>query len=332
MSENDDATTIRNMAGLATPMALRVAVTLGLPDRLRNDPATAEQVAAELDVSPMALGVLLGHLETLGIVERTGTGHHRTTDFGAALRRDAGNGLANFLHLDMAGGRAEMAFVELLHSVTTGEAGYPRRFGQDFWADLTDQPHLRASFDQQMTDRFRTEVPQIVAGYGWGRFTTVVDLGGGNGTLLAAILAAHPGLRGHLVELEATAAAARHRFREQGVDDRAEVTAGSFFDPLPAGADAYLLCDILHDWDDDHAHRILDRCVEAAAQDGRVLVVEPVGGRRAGTEFDLAMLAIFGGRERRVEEFRDLAAPHGLVLDGVTDVSAGRCLLEFRRR
>ena len=330
VSESDDVDVIRAMAGLATPMALRVAVTLGLPDRLRDKPATAEQVAAEIDVSATALGLLLGHLETLGIVERTGAGH-RTTGFGAALCRDAGNGLTNFLHLDMAGGRAEMAFVELLHSVTTGEAGYVRRFGQDFWADLTEQPHLRASFDQQMTDRFRTQVPQLLAGYDWGRFTTLVDVGGGNGTLLAAILAAHPRLRGHLVELEATAAAARDLFREHRVDDRAEVTAGSFFDPLPEGGDAYLLCDILHDWDDEHAHRILDRCVEAVAPGGRVLVVEPVGGRRAGTEFDLAMLAIFGGRERRVEEFRDLATAHGLVLDGVIDVSDGRCLLEFRR-
>ena len=329
VSENHEV--LRNMAGLATPMALRVAVTLGLPDRLRREPATAAQVATELDVSPMALGLLLGHLETLGIVERTGSGH-RTTEFGAALCRDAGNGLTNFLHLDMAGGRAEMAFVELLHSVTTGEAGYVRRFGQDFWADLTEQPHLRESFDQQMTDRFRTQVPQLVAGYDWGRFTTLVDVGGGNGTLLAAILAAHPALRGHLVELDATAAAARRHFRELGVADRAEVTAGSFFDPLPSGADAYLLSDILHDWDDEHAHRILARCAEAVDPAGRVLVLEPVGGRRAGTEFDLAMLAIFGGRERRVEEFRDLAAPHGLVLDAVIDVSDGRCLLEFSCR
>ncbi len=328
MSENDDAATIRKMAGLATPMALRVAVTLGLPDRLRDDPATAEQVAGELDVPATALGVLLGHLDTLGIVEWTGAGY-RTTAFGAVLCRDAGNGLTNFLHLDMAGGRAEMAFVELLHSVTTGEPGYVRRFGQDFWADLTEHPHLRESFDQQMNDRFRDQVPQLVAGYDWGRFGTLVDVGGGHGTLLAAIMAAHPRLRGHLVDLEATAAGARRLFRERHLDDRAEVTAGSFFDPLPEGADAYLLSDILHDWDDEHAHRILGRCVEALAPDGRVLVVEPVGGRRAATEFDLAMLAIFGGRERRVEEFRDLGAPHGLVLDGVTDVSDGRCLLEF---
>ncbi|WP_425387896.1 methyltransferase [Amycolatopsis nigrescens] len=320
---------LRNLAGLATPMALRVAVTLGLPDRLRGDGAAAERVAAELGVSPIALELLLGHLATLGVVEQTPTGY-RTTRYGANLCTDAGNGLTNFLHLDLAGGRAELAFAELLHSITTGDAAYPRRYGQDFWADLTAQPHLRESFDQQMTHRFREQIPGIVDGYDWGRFATIVDVGGGHGTLLAAILAAHPRLRGQLIDLDPTATEAGHTFRAHGVDDRAQTTAVSFFDPLPPGADAYLLCDILHDWDDEHAHRILSRCVEAVVPAGRVLVVEPVGGRRAATEFDLAMLVIFGGRERRVDEFRALASAHGLVLDTVADLTDQRCLLEFR--
>ncbi|MFD9964484.1 methyltransferase [Amycolatopsis sp. NPDC058986] len=310
-------------------MALRVAVTLGLPDRLRGDGATTGQVATELGVSPVALELLLGHLATLGIVEHAPTGY-RTTGYGTILCTDTGNELTNFLHLDMAGGRAELAFTELLHSVTTGDGGYARRYGQDFWADLAENPRLRASLDQQMTDRFRTQIPGIVAGYDWDRFPAIVDVGGGHGTLLAAILAAHPRIRGHLLDLDPTATEALGTFAAHDVEDRAQVTAGSFFDPLPEGADAYLLCDILHDWDDEHAHRILDRCVEAVPPTGRILVVEPVGGRRAGTEFDLAMLVIFGGRERRVDEFQALASAHGLVLDGVIDLTGQRCLLEFR--
>ena len=329
VNEYDHVAAIRNMAGLATPMALRVAVTLGLPDRLRGDSAAVDQVAAELNVSPVTLELLLSHLATLGIIERASTGY-RTTDYGATLCSDADNGLTNFLHLDMAGGRAELAFVELLHSITTGDAGYSRRYGQDFWADLAQYPHLRESFDQQMTHRFREQIPQIVAGYNWDRFSTIVDVGGGHGTLLAAILAARPQIRGHLVDLEPTATEASRTFSAHHVEDRAQVTARSFFDPLPEGAQAYLLCDILHDWDDEHAHRILDRCVEAVHPTGRVLVIEPVGGRRANTEFDLAMLVIFGGRERRVDEFRTLASAHGLVLDTVTDLTEQRCLLEFR--
>jgi len=295
VGQNDDMDEIRRMAGLATPMALRVAVTLGLPDRLVGDGAAADQLAVELDVSPVALELLLGHLTTLGFVERTATGY-RTTDYGANLCVDAGNDLTNILlRLDTAGGRAELAFVELLHSITTGQGGYSRRYGQDFWADLAEHPHLRESFDQQMTLRFLDQIPQIVAGYDWARFATIVDVAGGRGALLAAILAAHPWIRGRLVDLEPTAAEASRTFSEHQLDDRTEVIAGSFFDPLPAGADVYVLCDILHDWDDEHAHRILARCVEAAHPASRVLVIEPVGGRQASTEIDLAMLVIFGG-------------------------------------
>lgn len=126
------------MAGLATPMALRVAVTLGLPDRLLGEGAAGEHIAAELDLSPQALTLLLDHLTTLGVLESTATGY-RTTKFGANLCAHAGNGLtANLLHLDSAAGHAELALVELAHSIATGRAAYARRYGQDFWADLAD--------------------------------------------------------------------------------------------------------------------------------------------------------------------------------------------------
>src|SRR5688572_22165651 len=141
---------IRRMAGLATPMTLRVAVTLGLPDRLLGNGTSPEQLAAELDVSPVALDRLIKHLVTIGVAERTPDGY-RTTAYGANLCADADNGLTDLLHLDAAGGRAELAFVELAHSVSTGQAAYPHRYGQDFWADLSQHSQLRRSFDRQMT-------------------------------------------------------------------------------------------------------------------------------------------------------------------------------------
>jgi len=318
------------MAGLVTPMALRVAVTLGLPDRLFDNDATAEQLAPELDASPLALDQLLAHLATLGIVERSRAGY-RTTAFGAHLRTHAGNRLNNLLHIDSAAGRAELAFADLAHSVRTGEPAYPLRYGKEFWSDLADHPHLREAFDRQMTERVRHQVPHIVARFDWSRFATIVDVGGGHGTLLAAILTAHPELRGHLLDLEPTAAEARRTFSAHGVADRAEVTPGSFFDPLPAGADAYLLFDILHDWDDEQAHRILARCVEAAGENGRILVVEAIGGLHSSTEFDLVMLVHYGSRERTLQELEKLAEPHGLALASMTEVSDERRMLEFRR-
>ena len=320
---DNDMQRLRQMSGLVTPMALRVAVTLGLLDRLHDRPATARELAPELEVDPIALDLLLAHLTALGVVERADAGY-RTTEFGAHLRADAGNGLNNLLHHDSAAGRADLAFVDLLHSVRTGEAAYPLRHGRDFWTDLAEQPHLRAAFDRQMNDRMRGWIPQVVANFDWARFGTVVDVGGGHGSLLAAILDANPGVRGHLVDLEETAAGARELLRRFG--DRAEVTGGSFFDPLPAGGDAYVLFDVLHNWDDEQAHRVLARCAEAAGPDSRILVVESIGGL---TEFDLVMLVHFGGRDRGLAAFEELAGAHGLTLVGATRVTDGRSVLEF---
>jgi 2,7-dihydroxy-5-methyl-1-naphthoate 7-O-methyltransferase len=332
----NDVRKLREMAGLVTPMALRVAVTLGLPDRLRSDrasptssgaatpaAATVDHLAAELEVDPTALELLLGHLATLGVVERTGTGY-RTTDFGALLCKDAGNGLHDLLHHDTAAGRADLAFVDLAHSIRTGEPAYPLRYGRHFWADLAEQPHLRDAFDRQMTWRISEQIPRFVAAVDWSRFGMIVDVGGGPGDLLAAVLDAHPGVRGHLVDLEV--GPARQNLRN--LDARA--TAGSFFDPLPTG-DAYVLFNILHNWDDEHAHRILARCVEAMPASARLIVLESIRGMGASTEMDLVMLVHFGGRERSVQEFEKLAEQHGLVLDEVIAVTADRCALEFRK-
>ncbi|WP_414943989.1 methyltransferase [Amycolatopsis sp. cmx-11-32] len=328
-NQDDDRNELLRLAGLATPMALRVAVTLGLPDRLSGDGAAAGELAAELGQSPLALDLLLGHLVTLGVLERTSNGY-RTTEYGANLRAAAGNGLAGLLDIKAAGGRGELAFVELAHSIATGQAGYLRRYGQDFWTDLAEHPRLRETFDHQMTQRFSAQIPGLVGGFDWSRFGTIVDVGSGHGSLLAAILTANPSVRGHLVDLAPTAAGAEKELRAQGLEDRTEVTAGSFFDPLPAGADAYLLSDILHDWDDERAHRILARCAEAARPGGRVLVIEAVGGLGAQTEWDLVMLVLYGGRERRLVELRELAAAHDLVFDSVTTLTDERSLLEFR--
>jgi hypothetical protein len=345
VGNEDEVQTLRQMSGLVTPMALRVAVTLGLPDRLRADRATAgstptdpagaaavapgptvDHLATELDVDPTALELLLGHLVTLGVVERAGDGY-RTTGFGAHLCADAGNGLHDLLHHDTAAGRADLAFVDLAHSVRTGEAAYPLRYGQDFWADLAEQPHLRDAFDRQMTWRIKDRIPQFVDAVDWARFGLIVDVGGGPGDLLTAVLTAHPEVRGHLVDLEVGPA----RQNLAALGERAQATAGSFFDPLPGGGDAYVLFNILHDWDDEQAHRILARCVEAMPPGARLLVVESIRGMGAGTEMDLVMLVHFGGQERSVGEFEKLAEAHGLVLDGVTEVPGDRSVLEFRK-
>ncbi len=304
-------------------MAIRVAATLSLVERAGEVGATAEQLAAETGTAAPALGSLLDHLVTVGVFDREAD-RYRPTDLGAQLREDAPAGIKPLLDINRAGGRAELAFVELLGTLTTGTPAYVRRYGRDFWTDLDAEPTLRRSFDAQMNWRFQRQAPQIAERFDWGRFTEIVDVGGGNGIVLAAILRAHPDVHGRVVELAPTAAAAATTLAEFG--DRADAVSGSFFDPLPAGADAYVLSDILHDWDSEHARKILTRCREAAAPNGTVVVIEPL---RANTGIDLFMLMCFGGRERSVDELTALAVDCGLTLRGTTPVAEGRTALEF---
>jgi hypothetical protein len=312
---------ILSMADLATPMAIRVAATLNLAEHA-VDGATADQLAADTGTSAPILQRLLDHLVTVGVFTLDDD-QYRPTPLGAQLSH-----YKPLLDINRAGGRADLAFVELLHTITTGASAYTHRYGREFWADLDAQPSLRQSFDAQMAWRFVDHAGQIAANFPWDRFTSVIDAGGGDGNLLCAILSAHPGVRGTVVDLAPTTAPALARFDAAGVSSRGTAVAGSFFDPLPAGADAYVLSDILHDWDDSHCRTILSRCRDAAGSDGTIVVIEPLIGH-AGTAMDLFMLMCFGGRERTVDQLTSLASECGLVLRGTTPVSEGRTALEF---
>lgn len=311
------------MADLATPMAIRVAATLGLAEHAEG---TAAELASATGTSPSALACLLDHLVTAGVFAfDAGSGRYRPTDLGEQLRSDDAHRL---LDIHAAAGRAELAFTDLLETITTGRAAYERRYGRDFWADIDAEPRLRRSFDAQMNWRFQAQAPQIAERFDWSRFPRIVDVGGGDGLVLAEILRAHPALRGAVLDLAPSAAAAADRFAAAGLAGRAEAVPGSFFDPLPAGADAYVLSDIIHDWDDDHARTILDGCRRAAGESGTVVVIEPLR-HGTSTAINLFMLMCFGGRERTVAELTDLAAESGLALRGTTKVSEGRTALEF---
>ncbi|RZQ62530.1 methyltransferase [Amycolatopsis suaedae] len=305
------------LADLATPMAIRVAATLGLGELS----GTADELATATGAHSPALRRLLDHLVTAGVFEAE-SGHYRPTELGAQLTE-----FRPLLDINRAGGRAELAFVELLETITTGAPAYPRRYGHDFWTDIDADPELRRSFDAQMTWRFTEQAPQIATRLDWSRFTRLLDLGGGDGMLLERILLAHPGLRGRVLDVPASASAATRRFAAAGLGERADAVAGSFFDPLPTGFDAFLLSDILHDWDDAAVRAILTRCREAATPEATVVVIEPL--RDVGTAMDLHMLMCFGGSERTAAELTGLAADAGLELRRSGPVSDGRTALEF---
>jgi hypothetical protein len=307
------------MSDLVTPMALRVAATLRVGDHLAGGPRSAEQLAGAAGVDRDAMDRLLRHLATVGVLSRDDKARYALTPDAEPLRDDHRSGLRATLDVESAIGRADLCLVQLLHSVRTGKAAFPVQFGSAFWEDVDADPQRRASFDVQMGRDVAAWAPLIVEPYDWGSLGSVVDVGGGDGTLLAALLDAHPGLQGTVFDQPTTAEAARKTLADAGLSDRATIVSGSFFDPLPPGAGGYLLSAVLHDWNDDAARAILRRCADAAGTEGTVFVVEKTGadGKSPSTQMDLRLLAWFSGRQRGVAELSSLAVDAGLEVAAV---------------
>jgi hypothetical protein len=317
-------------ADLATPMAVRVAATLRLADHIVAGTRTTEALAATVHADPDALERLLRHLVNAGVLTRDESGEYGLSSLGEELRSDYPDGIRDWIDLEGALGRADLSLVQLLHTVRTGEPGFPLQFGRSFWEDLAADPERSASFDALMGARLAGDADTLATAYPWDELGRVVDVGGGNGSLLIAILRAHPGLRGTVLELPAPAARAREAIAAAGLADRADAQAGSFFDPLPAGAGGYVLTGVLHDWDDQDALRLLKRCVEAAGETGRVIVVEEVVGEDAeDASGDLRMLSFVRGRDRTLDQLTALGKAAGLVAGQVVP-GKPRTIIEMR--
>jgi hypothetical protein len=307
--------TLAAMADLVTPMAIRVAATLRLVDRL-DPPRTAVEVADEADADPDALGRLMRHLVTVGVLAQDEAGRFAPTALGAALRDDRPDGLRSDLDIDGPIGRGDLALTALLHSARTGEAAFPARYGESYWSDLAADPARARSFDDARGAASRADARSIVAAYDWGALGDVVDVGGGNGALLIALLNEFPELRGTVLELTGPAEAARKMLDAAGLADRADAVAGDFFARVPPGAEGYLLSAVIHNWNDDDARRLLANCAEAAGEDGAVFVIERIA-ETTRTHADLRNLAWFGGKVRDVPELTELATSAGLAVAAV---------------
>jgi len=323
---------LRSLSDLTTPMAIRVAATLKLADLIADGVRTAHALADRTDTDPDALGRLLRHLTSIGLLRADGNNFF-LADLGNALRVDHLGGPTSSLDIDGIVGRIGLAQLRLLDSIRTGRAAYPLVYGKGFWEDLAADPDLSARFDAHMGSG---DPSDAVAAYDWAAARWVVDVGGGNGNLLAAILQANPGIRGTVVELAGPAETARQNFAATGLSARASVKSGSFFDQLPAGAGAYVLSNVIHDWPDVEATTILSRCAEAAGFSGAVLLFEGVleSGDEvaASTAFDLFMLVCCGGRQRTLPELENLAAGAGLKLIAISPVNSSYGhMLTFRR-
>ncbi|WP_067463332.1 methyltransferase [Nocardia amamiensis] len=319
-----------SQSDLVTPMAIRVVATLRIADLIADGIHAVDDLAHRTSADTDALHRLLRYLACRGLFTETAPGRFDLTDTAAPLRSDHPLAMRDWFDLDGAGGRMDRAFSALLEVVRTGTPGYPIVHGRSLWEDTDD------SYNALMGKHTRFAVPTVINGYPWHRVRSVVDVGGGAGALLCGLAKAQPALNGTLIDLPDAAEAARRAFDEAGISHRCTAIAGDFFEPLPAGADVYLLTWVLHDWPDTDAQRILRRCADAAGPHGRVVIVENLHtGERPeiATAMDLRLLVLFGGRERTLGQLDALAGAAGLrrsdcrTLPGATPVS----LVEYTR-
>jgi SAM-dependent methyltransferase len=304
-------------------------VTLRIAERLVAGSAPAEDLAAAAGADPGALRRVLRHLAGKGVFEESAPGRFALNDAAHCLLDPAAR---LGLDLDGFGGRMAGAWAGLLQAVRTGAPAYHTVFGRPFWDDLAAHPGIAATFDALMGPQGHgTPDPEVLVAGGWESIRTVVDVGGGTGALLAAVLRARPAVRGTLVDLPATVARSAELFRAAGVADRVTVVGQSFFDPLPAGADLYLLKSVLSDWPDREATSLLRRCAEAARPAGRVVLLNGVSPDEDGAPPpDLLMLVLVGGKQRSLSEFGALTGAAGLEVHAAERQPSGRFVVECR--
>jgi SAM-dependent methyltransferase len=314
------------LSDLSTPWCVHVAATLRVADHLVDGPMAIGSLAQKCGADAGALARVLRHLISRGVFEEPELDRFALND---AAREFLQEGARLTLDLDGFGGRMAHVWATLLPAVRTGKCAYSEAFGRTFWQELDANPAMGAAFDELLgpAGHGAPDPEVLVDPAGWSRVKTVVDVGGGTGSLLAEVLKARPGVRGILVDLPRPVATSARLFREAGVADRATAVAQSFFDPLPAGADVYMVKNVLADWPDAEALSLLKRCAEAARPNGRVVMLGGV------TEADrpspeLLMLVLVGGKSRTLAEFRDLAREAGLTVAATGRTPSGRFIVE----
>jgi hypothetical protein len=324
------------ITGYASAQIVHVAAQLGLADLLTDGPRSVEDLAAATGTHAPSLARLVRALAALGIVAEADGGRIELTPLGVPLRSDVPGSVRDAV-LFLVGEWFWRAWGGLLHSLRTGEPAFDRIYGMsnfEYWEHEPEAGAIHDAFFRAMT---RTTNAPIVASYDFSRFGIVVDVGGSTGALLAAILVAHPGVRGILFDLPHVVSGAGSVLAEAGVADRCEVVGGSFFESVPKGGDAYVLRYVIHDWDEERSVAILRRCREAMAPGAVLLLVEQVVPERLEavpearrvTRLDLQMLVLTpGGRERTAEEFRSLLRAAGFELRAVNPTASPFCMLE----
>ncbi|MFC3996549.1 methyltransferase [Nocardiopsis sediminis] len=316
--------------GLIHAQALHFAAELGIGDLLADGPLPSADLAAATSCDPGALYRMLRMLAACGVFTETGPGTFALTPLGHPLRSDHPRSVRSVLIMN--GTLLPLVLDGCRHTLRTGEPAFTAVTGEDIFDHLARDPGHADVFDAAMAELTRVVLPAVLDAYDFSSVRRVVDVGGGTGALLGAVLRAAPGATGVVLDTPHVADAARERMRAEGLADRATATGGDFFREVPPGGDLYLLERVLHDWPDDQATRILRNCRHAMGDGARLLLIEsvlpPGDTYHPAKTMDLSMLVISGGRERTVDEFTGLLAAAGLRLVGVIPTASPYSLIE----
>jgi len=326
--EAEDSADIDQLLDLATPWCLMVAATLRIPALIAEGHHDIADLAVAARCDRDALHAVLDHLVAKGVFRQPAPGHFACNHAAEQLADPA-----RFLDLEGIGGRMAHTWGTMLDYVRTGQPAYQKVFGRPFWEDLAAHPKIAADFDALMgpaghgTPDFDIEL----AG-GWDAIRAVVDVGGGTGAMLASLLRRHPHVQGILVDFPGTIARASELLTSAGVADRVTLQGQSFFDPLPSGADLYLLKSVLNDWPDEETVAILRRCAQAAqaaTTRGTVAVLGGVSADDAPLSLGIDML-VAGGKTNTLTQFTELAKRAGLEILAAGTQASGRFVVQCR--
>jgi len=315
-----------------TAQGLYVIAELGIADRLADGPALIDDLAAATGAHGPSLGRLLRMLVGIGVFREEGAGRFALTPLGRTLCSEGLDSVRDWA-LYVGAPAPWAAWGRLLETVMTGRSGFALAHGLSTYEYLARHPELGAPFDRWMTRQSDQHSGAVVAAYDFSAFGTVADVGGGQGSTLAAILRATPSLWGILLDQPQVVAGAVPVLRAAGVAERCEVIGGDMLQGVPRGADVYLIKRVLMIWGDEPAIQVLRHCAAALPEQGRVVVVEmvmpPGNDPSPARSFDLLMLlANEDGRVRTEAEFRALFAAAGLHLARVIPTASPNSILE----
>ena len=325
------AVMLRMITGLWGTQIIHVAAKLGIADLLNDGPKNSAELAKSTGVNAGALYRLLRALASLGIFAERDTGFFEMTP------------LAEYLRTGVPGSLRAAAIMwgedwhyrpwgNLLHSVKTGQTGFSHVFGEEIFTYLARNREAAKVFNVALSDAAFTDNAAIAAAYDFSRAGCVVDVGGGHGSLIAAILKAYPAAQGILFDQPSVVAGAEKLLEAEGVASRCEIAGGDFFESVSPGGDVYMLKYVVHDWDDDRALKILRSLHRAMRAKSRILLIEnlirPGNEPSFGKLMDITMLVMAAGRERTIREYRALYAAAGFELTNIIPTQSTLSLIE----